>query len=150
VPILPFYFPIHHFINPSTYQLINLSTYQLINLSTYQLINLSTYQLINLSTYQKYIKMGWFSGTWLSPIPPWSFCFAVSLLTPAYQTDDSDQSRAYNDYNQGGVNQEHEASFTHELIAGAASYEAAKAYEKHCDENGESRTPVIRNDCPRN
>ncbi|ORY95904.1 hypothetical protein BCR43DRAFT_506335 [Syncephalastrum racemosum] len=30
----------------------------------------------------------------------------------------------------------HEGSLTHELLAGAASYEAAKAYEKHCAENG--------------
>ncbi|OQD78242.1 hypothetical protein PENDEC_c001G02975 [Penicillium decumbens] len=52
-------------------------------------------------------------------------------------SDDSDQSRAYDSYNEGGVSQEHEASFSHELIAGAASYEAAKAYEKHCEENGQ-------------
>ncbi|KAF8528740.1 hypothetical protein JB92DRAFT_2599270, partial [Gautieria morchelliformis] len=30
----------------------------------------------------------------------------------------------------------HKASLSHELIAGAAAYEAAKAYEKHCAENG--------------
>lgn len=30
----------------------------------------------------------------------------------------------------------HKAEWSHELIAGAASYEAAKAYEKHCAENG--------------
>ncbi|KAJ5204982.1 CipC1 protein concanamycin induced protein C [Penicillium cinerascens] len=52
-------------------------------------------------------------------------------------SDDSDQSRAYDDYNQGGVSQEHDPSFAHELIAGAASYEAAKAYENHCQENGQ-------------
>ncbi|CAK5271190.1 unnamed protein product [Mycena citricolor] len=33
-------------------------------------------------------------------------------------------------------NAPHEASFSHELIAGAAAFEAAKAYEKHCAENG--------------
>ncbi|CAO3629566.1 unnamed protein product [Mucor hiemalis] len=32
---------------------------------------------------------------------------------------------------------EHEGSLSHELIAGAASYEAVKAYEKHCAENGQ-------------
>lgn len=31
---------------------------------------------------------------------------------------------------------EHKAELSHELIAGAASYEAAKAYEKHVAENG--------------
>jgi len=31
-----------------------------------------------------------------------------------------------------------EASLSHELIAGAASYEAAKAYEKRCDDQGMS------------
>ncbi|KAJ6474044.1 putative phosphoglycerate mutase family protein [Mycena vitilis] len=30
---------------------------------------------------------------------------------------------------------EHKAALSHELIAAAASYEAAKAYEKHCAEN---------------
>lgn len=30
----------------------------------------------------------------------------------------------------------HKASLSHELIAGAAAYEAAKAYEKHCADNG--------------
>lgn len=30
----------------------------------------------------------------------------------------------------------HKASLSHELIAGAAAFEAAKAYEKHCAENG--------------
>ncbi|KAJ5126589.1 hypothetical protein N7448_007368 [Penicillium atrosanguineum] len=52
-------------------------------------------------------------------------------------SDDSDQSRSYEQYNQGGVTQEHDASFSHELIAGAASYEAAKAYEEHCERNGQ-------------
>lgn len=35
---------------------------------------------------------------------------------------------------------DNKASFTHELIAGAASYEAAKAYENHCNANGRSIT----------
>ncbi|KAI9473540.1 MAG: hypothetical protein EXX96DRAFT_508204 [Benjaminiella poitrasii] len=33
--------------------------------------------------------------------------------------------------------EEHKASFSHELIAGAASYEAVKAYNDHCARNGE-------------
>lgn len=55
-------------------------------------------------------------------------------------TDDSPQSDSYQQYNEGGVNREHEASFAHELIAGAASYEAAKAYEQHCDRNGKTQS----------
>ncbi|KAI5998753.1 hypothetical protein EDD15DRAFT_2241525 [Pisolithus albus] len=39
-------------------------------------------------------------------------------------------------YNQV-INSPHKASLSHELIAGAASYEAAKAYEKHVAENGQ-------------
>jgi len=46
---------------------------------------------------------------------------------------DSSQAQAYDQVNNAPDNQ---ASFTHELIAGAASYEAAKAYENHCDQNG--------------
>ena len=65
----------------------------------------------------------------------------ISLLTLSFRTDDSDQGRAYDQYNQGGVSQEHEASFSHELIAGAASYEAAKAYENHCERNGKDLNP---------
>ncbi|KGO73299.1 Protein of unknown function DUF3759 [Penicillium italicum] len=48
--------------------------------------------------------------------------------------DDSDQAQAYNTYN---GQQEHDPSVIHELIAGAASYEAAKAYENHVAQNGE-------------
>ncbi|KAJ5432487.1 uncharacterized protein N7458_011643 [Penicillium daleae] len=55
-------------------------------------------------------------------------------------SDDSPQSDSYQQYNEGGVNREHEASFAHELIAGAASYEAAKAYEQHCDRNGQPQS----------
>ncbi|PCH01529.1 Protein of unknown function DUF3759 [Penicillium occitanis (nom. inval.)] len=46
-------------------------------------------------------------------------------------SDDSEQANTYQQYQ----NTEHEASLTHELIAGAASYEAAKAYEEHCERN---------------
>ncbi|KAG8697047.1 hypothetical protein FRC09_008098 [Ceratobasidium sp. 395] len=45
---------------------------------------------------------------------------------------DSDQAQAYNQVTQNP----HEASWSHELIAGAASYEAAKAYEEHVQANG--------------
>lgn len=52
--------------------------------------------------------------------------------------DDSDQAQAYNTYN---GQQEHDPSVIHELIAGAASYEAAKAYENHVAQNG-TYTPL--------
>nr|BAL02920.1 CipC-like protein [Pholiota nameko] len=45
---------------------------------------------------------------------------------------DSDQSSAYDQV----VNSPHKAELSHELIAAAASYEAAKAYEKHVEANG--------------
>ncbi|KAJ6008990.1 hypothetical protein N7522_004006 [Penicillium canescens] len=47
-------------------------------------------------------------------------------------SDDSDQAAAYNEV----VNAPHKAELSHELIAAAASYEAAKAYENHCAQNG--------------
>ncbi|GFF94071.1 phosphoglycerate mutase family protein [Aspergillus udagawae] len=45
---------------------------------------------------------------------------------------DSDQAQAYDQYQ----SMPHEAKISHELIAAAASYEAAKAYENHVAENG--------------
>ncbi|KAE9410554.1 hypothetical protein BT96DRAFT_805661 [Gymnopus androsaceus JB14] len=47
-------------------------------------------------------------------------------------SSDSDQANAWDQVN----NAPHKAELSHELLAGAASYEAAKAYEKHCAENG--------------
>ncbi|KAF8896444.1 putative phosphoglycerate mutase family protein [Infundibulicybe gibba] len=47
--------------------------------------------------------------------------------------DDSDQAQAYNEV----TNAPHQATLSHELIAAAASYEAAKAYEDHVAENGQ-------------
>ncbi|KAG5649038.1 hypothetical protein DXG03_000387 [Asterophora parasitica] len=45
---------------------------------------------------------------------------------------ESEQAQAYEQV----VNAPHKASLSHELIAAAASYEAAKAYEKHVSANG--------------
>ncbi|KAI9063233.1 hypothetical protein FKP32DRAFT_1676644 [Trametes sanguinea] len=47
---------------------------------------------------------------------------------------ESDEAQAY----QQVINtpEEHKASLSHELIAAAASYEAAKAYEQHCEREG--------------
>ncbi|EXJ79197.1 hypothetical protein A1O3_08698 [Capronia epimyces CBS 606.96] len=47
--------------------------------------------------------------------------------------DDSDQARAYDQV----VSRPHEAEWSHELIAAAASYEASKAYENHVAQNGQ-------------
>ncbi|KAJ7757108.1 hypothetical protein B0H16DRAFT_1538087 [Mycena metata] len=46
---------------------------------------------------------------------------------------DSDEATAYNTATHAET---HKAKFTHELIAAAASYEAARAYEKHVEKNG--------------
>jgi len=45
---------------------------------------------------------------------------------------DSDQSNAYDQVTKAP----HKAELSHELLAGAAAYEASKAYERHCEENG--------------
>jgi hypothetical protein len=45
--------------------------------------------------------------------------------------DDHNATQCYNDYNNN-----HQASVTHEVLGGAVAYEAAKAYENHCAENG--------------
>ncbi|KAK1233758.1 hypothetical protein PQX77_003075 [Marasmius sp. AFHP31] len=47
-------------------------------------------------------------------------------------SDDSDQAQAYEQVK----NAPHQAKLSHELIAAAASYEAAKAYEDHVAKNG--------------
>ncbi|TRM67529.1 hypothetical protein BD626DRAFT_533950 [Schizophyllum amplum] len=47
--------------------------------------------------------------------------------------DDSDQKQAYDQVQ----NAPHKAELSHELISAAASYEAAKAYEKHVAQNGQ-------------
>ncbi|KAJ4255984.1 hypothetical protein NW762_009058 [Fusarium torreyae] len=48
-------------------------------------------------------------------------------------SDDSDQAQAYDQVR----NRPHEAEWTHELLGGAAAYEAAKSYENHVARNGE-------------
>ncbi|KAI5480706.1 hypothetical protein MNV49_007633 [Pseudohyphozyma bogoriensis] len=47
-------------------------------------------------------------------------------------SDDSFEAQAAQQVRSG----EHKSSWTHELIAGAAAFEAAKAYEKHEEANG--------------
>ncbi|KAJ7095452.1 hypothetical protein B0H15DRAFT_829596 [Mycena belliarum] len=49
----------------------------------------------------------------------------------------SDEQSAYEEVtNVSPENHEHKAKLSHELIAGAAAYEAAKKYEEHCAANG--------------
>ncbi|KAJ6540325.1 hypothetical protein B0H19DRAFT_1239672 [Mycena capillaripes] len=55
----------------------------------------------------------------------------VSTFPNLYFTGDADQRLRQ------VTNSPHNASLTHELIAAAASYEAAKAYENHVAENGQ-------------
>ncbi|KAJ5522411.1 hypothetical protein N7527_006526 [Penicillium freii] len=68
------------------------------------------------------------------PFTIFSQLFLTVQFKMGWFSDDSDQAQAYNTYN---GQQEHDPSVIHELIAGAASYEAAKAYENHVAENGE-------------
>ncbi|KAJ3937219.1 MAG: hypothetical protein NXY57DRAFT_981955 [Lentinula lateritia] len=57
-------------------------------------------------------------------------------------SDDSDQAQAWDQVN----NAPHKAELSHELLAAAASYEAAKAYEKHVADNGEPDSHATRNE----
>ncbi|KAJ3722911.1 hypothetical protein EV361DRAFT_968243 [Lentinula raphanica] len=57
-------------------------------------------------------------------------------------SDDSEQAQAWDTVN----NAPHKAELSHELLAAAASFEAAKAYEKHCAENGEPDSHATRNE----
>ncbi|KAJ3985867.1 hypothetical protein F5890DRAFT_1507170 [Lentinula detonsa] len=57
-------------------------------------------------------------------------------------SDDSEQAQAWDQVN----NAPHKAELSHELLAAAASYEAAKAYEKHVADNGEPDSHATRNE----
>ncbi|THH28954.1 hypothetical protein EUX98_g5240 [Antrodiella citrinella] len=46
--------------------------------------------------------------------------------------DDSDQAQAYNQVNEAP----HKAALSHELIGGAAAYEAEKAWQHHLEKEG--------------
>ncbi|KAJ6095551.1 hypothetical protein N7486_006297 [Penicillium sp. IBT 16267x] len=50
--------------------------------------------------------------------------------------DNSDQAQYHQEW-QDIPEGEHEAKFSHELLAGAASFAAARAYENHVAENGQ-------------
>jgi hypothetical protein len=49
---------------------------------------------------------------------------------------DSDQAQAYDQYLSYADSNEHKGKISHELIAAAASYAAAEAYEAHVAQNG--------------
>jgi len=48
-------------------------------------------------------------------------------------SDNSEQAQAYDQYNSAPP---HQAHISHELIGGAAAYEASKVYEDHVAKNG--------------
>jgi hypothetical protein len=64
----------------------------------------------------------------------------TAQLTPVF-TDDSEEAHHYNDF-QNTAQHEHEAKFSHELIGGAAAFEAMKAYEDHEARNGTFTMPL--------
>ncbi|GMK57004.1 hypothetical protein CspeluHIS016_0308440 [Cutaneotrichosporon spelunceum] len=59
-----------------------------------------------------------------------------------FDHDDSDQRDAYNQVQ----NAPHEASLSHELIGGAAAFEAMRAYQNHQEANGKPQSYEIAKD----
>lgn len=54
-----------------------------------------------------------------------------------FSNGSSDRDQVYNiDPN----NEEHKSKLSHELIGGAAGFEAMKAYEQHCAQNGKPQS----------
>ncbi|BGP18196.1 hypothetical protein JCM10213_009040 [Rhodosporidiobolus nylandii] len=56
-----------------------------------------------------------------------------------WDNDNSEQAQAYNTVQ----NEENKASWTHELLAGAAAFEAQKAYADHCEKNGKPESHAV-------
>ncbi|KAL1983230.1 hypothetical protein VTN96DRAFT_328 [Rasamsonia emersonii] len=54
-------------------------------------------------------------------------------------SDDSAEAKAYNEWDQAP----HKAELSHELIAGAAAFEAAKAWEKHQEKEGKPENHAL-------
>ncbi|KAI5475672.1 hypothetical protein MNV49_001047 [Pseudohyphozyma bogoriensis] len=50
---------------------------------------------------------------------------------------ENDAEAAAEVYNTAAITDQHKAKWSHELIGGAAAFEAAKAYEKHRAESGQ-------------
>ena len=78
--------------------------------------------------------MGWFGEGKYPSVSMFDSARISSTFTTNLHILDSPQANASQQYQDADPN--NQASFTHELIAGAASYEAAKAYENHCAANG--------------
>ncbi|GAA5938635.1 hypothetical protein JCM3775_002179 [Rhodotorula graminis] len=55
----------------------------------------------------------------------------TSIIMFDFFGNDSDQAQAAQ-----AVQNQHKSSLTHELIAGAAAFEAQRAYARHCEQNG--------------
>ncbi|KAK7033104.1 hypothetical protein R3P38DRAFT_2773562 [Favolaschia claudopus] len=49
--------------------------------------------------------------------------------------DDSQQAQQFNEYNG-----KHKSDISHQLLAGAASFAAAREFDKHCEKNGKPQT----------
>ncbi|KAK7033105.1 hypothetical protein R3P38DRAFT_2773563 [Favolaschia claudopus] len=54
---------------------------------------------------------------------------------PALFGNDSDEAKAYDEYNG-----KHKTDISHQLLAGAASFVAAKEFDKHCEQNGKPQS----------
>lgn len=75
-----------------------------------------------------------------SPILPILFIRHISFPSPSSLHCDlvvSRPSPAHPRSNIDPNNPEHKAKLSHELIGGAAGFEAMKAYEQHCARNGQ-------------
>ncbi|KAJ7716479.1 CipC protein [Mycena maculata] len=59
-----------------------------------------------------------------------------------FESDESSQKQAYEQY-QNLAPEEHKAKLSHELISGAAAFEAAKAYEQHCATEGQPTNHAV-------
>lgn len=78
------------------------------------------------------------SPSWGSSSDPHELPQLANLRSLPLNIDDAPHANSWERYQEEGVQPEHEASFVHELIAGAASFEAAKAYEDHVARNGKA------------
>lgn len=78
--------------------------------------------------------MGFFDSTSPSYLPTYltTSSFTSSDANRAPPLDNSDEYRHHDEM----TNRPHEAKWSHELIGGAAAYEAMKAYEDHEARNG--------------
>ncbi|KAI0700177.1 hypothetical protein BC835DRAFT_1412196 [Cytidiella melzeri] len=86
--------------------------------------------------YQEYSSCGQALYLYPSTLHLTSLLYTSTLITMGWFGDDSDQSQAYQTYADTPP-EDHRAKVSHELIAGAAAFEAAKAYEDHVQREGQ-------------